>query len=117
MWKETLWYNGLRSAGAGLTIGFLLFFGSGQSHFAAMFGFPITYFIFLLPVGLLAALLANVPILGWLGLVAFFFGLLVALGDPWVFLLKRVAPQAVPMERPSLFSPKLIQFVLVPFKE
>lgn len=111
LWKETFLYNGLRAAGAGIVLGTLMLLTGEPAADAlpAFFIWPIGYFIFLLPVGLVAAWLSSIP---FVGLFSAFIALLVAVGDPVVFALNKFRPEWVPVDRPSFFSLKLIQFVV-----
>lgn len=118
LWKETIWYNLLRAAGAGCVIGVLmLLFGedadSRLQGLSAPLIWPAAYMIVMLPLGVVTAKLAWSS--GWVALFARFVSLIaVAIGDPLVCLLHRFAPNLVPLQEPPLFSTQIIMFVLKP---
>lgn len=116
MWKETLWLNGLRALGAGLVLAVLGVWAGQPAEKAPMIvlSYPVAYYIFFLPAGLVLSWLASIPLVG---LFAFFVSLMVAIGDPVVYLLHKINPAWVPVERPSFFSLQIIHFVLLPFDE
>lgn len=114
LWKETLWYNALRAAFCGL-VWSLLTLGMPEAippHLA-----PVAWvvgYLFFVPIAY--AFAAFFGLLGLIvtGLASLFF---VTLGDPFVWLLSRVAPQFVPVERPTLFSLRALILVTVPDKQ
>lgn len=114
LWKETIWYNAMRTGGAGFLIGFLLIpeygpFGPLLGPFAFMFMYPV-----------IAAIIVPFSIfLGPVGLIAGAFGAIffVSLGDPLVYALSKVKPEWVPVDRPSIFSLKLLIRVKAPAAE
>lgn len=114
-WKETLWYNLLRSLGAGVvfsTIALLLRMEPGIV-LVQVVGHPILWLVFGLPLGSLAAKLASaVP--GMSLLAAIIALVLVTLGDPLVSLLRLLVPRAVPIEDPPLFDLSLLILLLRP---
>ena len=115
MWKETFRYNGLRAFGAGIVWAvYASIDGTAPvSPLLLPIGMPLGYFMMLLPMGLILSWLSSFFFLaGW---VAAFIGLMVAVGDPFVFVLSKVRPDIVPVERPSFFSLRIIHFVLSPF--
>lgn len=115
LWKETLWHNALRAVGAGIVWGLLMALtdsdGNALGMIAAM---PVMYFVILLPVGLIASWLSSLP---FVGLFAAFIALLVAVGDPLVYMLSWFQPRWVPVDRPDIFSLQIIVFVMSPFAE
>lgn len=117
-WPATLKYSLIRAFFAGVAwflLGLMIGAGnqSGQSlHGAGMvIGFPICYFIFLLPIGLVTGWLSGmgVPFAGFISLV---FSLMIVIGDPFVFILKKLQPNSVPVDKPGFFNFKLIIFVI-----
>ena len=115
LWKETLWHNALRAVGAGIVWAILTAITGIESNPAApLFAIPVTYFFFLLPAGLLASRLSFIP---FAGLIAGFIALLVAVGDPLVYMLSWFQPRWVPVDRPDIFSLRIIVFVMSPFAE
>lgn len=115
LWKETLWHNALRAVAAGVVWGLVMLFAGTEGNPVAMAaGMPLMYFVVLLPVGLLASLLSSIP---FVGLFVAFIALLVAVGDPLVYVLSKFKPEWVPIDRPDIFSLRIIVFVLSPFAE
>lgn len=116
LWKETIWYNLLRSFAAGCILGLLsLIFSPSETNSSISLApllWPFCYLFFFLPVGILFSILKNLP---FVGLLAGFFSIIaVAIGDPLVFLIHKFAPKAVPVESPSFFSFYLIFWLLDP---
>jgi len=111
-WQATLIYNLFRAFGAGIVFCiFQLISGEGLKALVLIPGYPIMYFIFLLPVGLTLNWLTGlgVPVVGWLNII---FALLVAIGDPLVFIFKKIKPELVPVDKPSFFSFKIVIFIV-----
>lgn len=110
LWKETFWHNALRAAGAGIVwcLVFVLT-GSPGDGLGMLVAMPFSYFVVLVPIGLLAAWLSWIP---FIGLITGLFALLVAVGDPLVYTLKQFRPRWVPIEDPDMFSFQLIGFVM-----
>lgn len=109
LWRETFWLNALRAAGAGVVWGLLGLILGDPMGLVMIAGLPVTYFFFLLPIGLLAAWLSWIP---FIGLITGLFALIVAVGDPLVYTLKQFRPRWVPIEDPDMFSFQLIGFVM-----
>lgn len=111
LWKETFLYNGLRAAGAGIFFaGVFLFSGDPIGDvLSAPFLFPLGYFLFLLPLGLVLAQFAANPFVAFANA---FIALMVAVGDPFVFAFNKFRPEWVPIDRPPFVSLKLITFVV-----
>lgn len=109
LWRETFWLNALRAAGAGVVWGLLGLILGDPMGLVMIAGLPVTYFFFLLPIGLLAAWLSWIP---FIGLITGLFALIVAVGDPLVYTLKQFRPRWVPLEDPDMFSFQLIGFVM-----
>lgn len=114
LWKETLWYNALRSAFCGLVVSTLTMgMPEAISPLVAPLGWVMVYFVFV-PIALGFSSFFGLLGLVVTGIASLFF---VTLGDPFVWLLNRFVPQAVPVERPSFFSFKAVRLVTVPEKE
>ena len=114
-WGATLWYNLMRAACAGLVLGILMFFfpQSEADRFtglAAPLFWPVAYLIMFLPMGVVFSVLRELPFVGLLA--AFFFFFSVAVGDPLVCLIHKLAPKLVPVDAPPLFSLSLVFWVL-----
>ena len=111
-WQATLKYNLFRATGAGIVWCILeLLSGAGMHALPMLIAFPIGYFIFLLPIGLVTGWLSGkgVP---WVGLVNFLFALMLFVGDPLVFILKKAKPELVPIDKPAFFNFKLVIFII-----
>ena len=112
MWKETLWINFLRSLFAGPVIMILMLMtGESPSQALSALIFPITYFVAVLPLGLFMAFLSDlgVPVV-WIFPVI--FSVMVAIGDPFVFILRKFNPSLVPVYKFNFMNFVLILFVL-----
>jgi len=117
MWKETLWYNGMRSLCAGFVGGILgVMMGQGNNPLMGVLGAPLMYFFVLLPLAFFVGMTIDVlPFMGWVALfVAFVAVFVVAIGDPLVFLIKKVFPNAVPVDEPAFFSIRPVIPVVIP---
>lgn len=115
MWKETLWHNALRATGAGVMWALItIFTGMEGNPLAFLLAMPAGYFVFLLPVGMLAYALSSIP---FVGLFATFISFMVAVGDPLVYVLNKIESGWVPVDHPSFFSLELITFVTTPFAD
>lgn len=110
-WGPTLLHNLLRCFCAGIVISVLMgLSGKGGGDLIAMpFIIPVMFAI-LLPVGLIAAFLAQyIPFIGLLTLIPAF---MVIPGDPIVWLLSILAPKVVPMDKPGFIMFSLIIWLL-----
>ncbi len=111
-WKETLWLNFLRALFAG-PIWTIVMLSTGEPFSVAgtYLMFPLLYFVGALPIGLIGSFLSGlgVPFAGWFTILC---SLLVVVGDPFVFVIHKVKPNLVPVEKFSIFNFKLIIFVL-----
>lgn len=122
-WKNTLILNLVRSVAAGIVWGIIMFVvamgNGGGEHFFKILPvlimypllFPLSYLIFCLPMGLVAGFLSSrgIPFVGW---IAAFFSLFIAVGDPLVFFFHKYKPQLVPVDKPGFFNFRIIIFVL-----
>lgn len=125
-WKTTFLVNLERSFVAGI-IWFCVALLSGEPLLATtseelgawpFLFFPLVYFIFLLPAGLvyyfLAGLLSGCGF--FIGLPVWLCGILVSLSiavaDPILFVISKIKPEIVPVEDYSFISLNLIIFVL-----
>lgn len=102
LWTETLWVNGIRLAAATL-FWFVVMLFVGEDVTTA-FGLPVMYLI----VAPIALVLNKISVFfgGFFSLMAL---ITILPGDPLVFLLKLVAPQAVPM---AVYNPINMAFFL-----
>jgi hypothetical protein len=112
-WSATARLNLLRSAFAGLVWALFQWLAGavpGAVAVGTVVAFPLAYAVFMLPFGLLAAWLASVgvPVAGWFTVV---FAVLMAMGDPLVWLVHRNRPSWVPVDRPALMNLRLVIFV------
>lgn len=111
MWLSTLWVNFLRSLFAGPVFLLIMFFVDDRSNSLLPFlMFPVAYFLCLLPFGIFLYILNDmgVPFAGYLYI---FFSILVALGDPFVFILHKIKPSFVPVYKFNMFNFDIIIFV------
>ena len=78
--------------------------------------FPITYFLVILPAGLILSLLGRLPGIVRLsfGLMVPFCALFVAVGDPFVFIVHKIKPTIVPVENYGFLNFNYMIFVLKP---
>lgn len=114
-WRATLQYNLLRACMAGCVwaVIMLLFPQPGQPRAMALlwpFAWPLFYMIVVIPCTLVISILRSVPFVGLFGV--FLAAISVAIGDPLVCVLKKFAPQLVPVEDPPLFSLTPVFWVL-----
>ena len=111
-WQSTLKYNLFRAIGAGIVWCILeLMTGAGAHALPMLIAFPIGYFIFLLPIGLITGWLSGMGV-PWVGLVNFLFALMLFVGDPLVYVLKKAKPELVPIDKPGFFNFKLVIFII-----
>ncbi len=114
-WPQTLWHNSLRCFCTGLIWMGVLLTGDQDPLAALMMPFMTVVFYALLglPILLLLGVLAKVirPVILIQMLYALFW---VGIGDPLVFLLQKVVPRWVPVERPPFLSLHPIIWVLNP---
>ncbi len=120
-WKLTLFTNLQRSVAAGCVFGVVFLFmmlSGGEKEmprylpFVMPFLFPIGYFSIYLPTGLILMWLGERVPFGWaLSLVGLLFGLLVAAGDPLVFILRQVKPESVPVKDFYFINLSMVLFV------
>jgi len=119
-WGATLWLNLLRAASAGLVWGIVMYLNlphdrqhERQLAFLMPIALPVGYLFIYLPIGLICAYLSQRG-LPWLGLFAIFLALGILAGDPLVFILHKVFPRAVPVERFGLLHFKMVMWVFDP---
>ena len=116
-WLGTLWYNCLRAFCAGLVFTILAALVGGMKDgvggaLMLPFMWSLMYLVFVLPVGLFCAFLAQlIPIVG---IITVAMSLFVVIGDPIVWFIKLLAPRAVPVESTSFVNFSLIMWVLKP---
>jgi len=111
-WLSTLWVNFLRSFGTGLIFGVIFAFvhaPNGPSPLLPPIVLPIAYFLFYAPLALAASFLGRfIPLVGILALPAYVCTLP---GDPLVYILWKIKPELVPLEKCGLFTFHAILFV------
>ncbi len=108
-WKATFMYNVFRSICA--TPLWVLFSSLLEKHFVwQMILFPIVYFAFWLPFGLICGWLARlgVPFIGLLSIVS---SLVIVIGDPVAWTVHKIKPELVPLDKPPFLDFHLIVFV------
>lgn len=117
-WLGTLWYNCLRALCAGIVFTILAAMVGGMKDgiggaLMLPFFWPVVYLVFALPVGLFCAFLSQfIPIVGFITMAMSL--LWVVIGDPIVWVIKLLAPRAVPVESTSFVNFSLIMWVLKP---
>ena len=119
-WRATLAYNLLRATCSGVVIGvFMLLLplmlpvstSVNWLYLAYPIMWPMGYALLWAPLGLAIMFVAKIiPIVGLLNLVLSIAT--VTPGDWLVCIIKEFAPNAVPVETPSIFSLSIIIFVL-----
>ena len=109
LWKDTIWLNLLRAAFGGLVWSVFLWTqgGSDPQMFLLM---PLMYPVVVLPVVLFASLLARLGV-PFAGLFSLLFSLLIVVGDPFVYVLHKVAPKWVPVKEFGFINFYAIIFV------
>lgn len=112
-WKATFQFNVFRSLCATpVWVLFVWLTGSSQGTFPwAMLLFPVVYFAFWLPFGLITGWLARigVPFVWMLSIVS---SLVIVVGDPIVWLIHKIKPDLVPIDKPKFLDFHLITFAL-----
>lgn len=109
-WKATFQYNVFRSicaTPAWVLLGYL----STKQLSWVMLLFPVSYFGFWLPLGLLCSWLARlgVPFIGLLSIVS---SVVIVVGDPIVWIISKIKPDLVPVEKPKFIDFHLIIYVV-----
>lgn len=112
-WKETLWYNGLRSVIAALIWTTIMSMTSEPAPTTAQAAeLFLGLSIVCIPIALFFRLLSYIPFLGLAALIAAIY---VGIADPFIYLLHKIAPATVPLEAPPIFSAQSWIFVMSPF--
>ena len=109
-WKATFQYNVFRSicaTPAWVLLGYL----STKQLSWIMLLFPVSYFGFWLPLGLLCSWLSRlgVPFIGLLSIVS---SVVIVVGDPIVWIISKIKPDLVPVEKPKFIDFHLIIYVV-----
>jgi hypothetical protein len=81
--------------------------------------FPIGYFLFYLPVGLICGFIGSKFdfAFSWVfSLITIIFALTIIVADPVMFFIQKKNPQLVPVEKYGVFNFALIIFALNPLK-
>jgi len=125
-WGQTAHLNLLRAVGAGIVFGAAnLLFPSPQNvgsisspllSLAFPIVFPLIYFLLFFPFGCFLRLLGAMGV-PFAGLAANIVGIIVAVGDPLVFILSKVRPTWVPVNKFSFFNFAMIVFAVKPIVE
>lgn len=121
-WGSTLWLNLLRAFAAGIVWGLGILVvtlttgePSATPWYTVPFVAPFTYLLFV-PIFLLAGKIFTTFVGGIgelaVGFFSFVLSLMIAVGDPLVFLLHRQVPHLVPVDRFGFMNFKLVLFVL-----
>jgi hypothetical protein len=108
-WKATFMYNVFRSVCA--TPLWVLFSSLLEKHFVwQMILFPLVYFAFWLPFGLICGWLARLGV-PFIGLLSIFSSLVIVIGDPIAWTVHKIKPELVPIDKPPFIDFHLIVFV------
>lgn len=113
-WKATLMTNLYRSIAAGIVWTIIMLFTELPASTALLYliGFPVVYFIFLLPLGLLSAMLSRMGI-PLVGIISFVFSLCIVIGDPVLWILNKLTKTPfVPVKKLSFVTFAVILFVV-----
>ena len=119
-WKSTAIYNLERAFAAGL-VWIPLTLIVNKETTASFLLFPLVYFVYLVPLRLIAYFICNlnIPLLcPILSFCSMFGSIAVVIGDPLVFLLFRILPRGyIPVENPKFFQFDVIVYVMKVEKE
>ena len=108
-WKATFQYNVFRSVCA--LPGFLILSLITKTHFPlAMLLFPVFYFAFMLPFGLLCAWLSKIGV-PFVWMLSWLCSFVIIVGDPFVWIISKIKPNLVPIEKPKFLNFTLLVFV------
>ena len=115
-WKLTIFYNLQRALAAGL-LWIPLTLIVNKETTASFLLFPLIYLMIIFPVGLiiklLGAILFRIPVVDFaVGLIWIFLSLCVAIGDPLVFVIDKLLPGLIPVEKPRFFDLSLLILVM-----
>lgn len=100
-WGATIILNLFRTLSAGVTY-FILSLFFDKPNFA-LFGFPIAYLFAILPAALITSSLSKRGV-AFTGLFAWFLCLLVAVGDPLLFIVFKIKPELSPVKQFKFFN-------------
>ena len=109
-WKATFQFNVFRSV-CSVPMWALLIILSGQKLSWVVLLFPVFYFGFWLPFGLLCSWLARIGV-PFIGLLSVISSLVIVVGDPIVWIISKIKPELVPIEKPKFLDFHLIVFAL-----
>lgn len=112
-WKSTLILNLERAVAAGAfwTIVLLLWHPqpTGES-LKWLYQFPLGYLLGFMPLGILAAKLSRHG-MQWAGVFVGIVSLLIVVGDPFVYMLHKLIPAVVPVDKFNVFNRVLVILV------
>lgn len=93
-WKQTAILNSMRAVCAGIVLAVVFLFGGlpKETVMSYLFGMIFIYWIVIFPMGYLTAKLSEwgVP---FVGIFSLFLSLLIAVGDPLLFILSKIFRQ------------------------
>ncbi len=113
VWKDTFQVNLIRSACAGPVWSVVALLAERDLKLAALYLFlmPVMYLLVMVPMGTVAIVLNNMKV-PFAGLFVTFLSLMVAVGDPLAFLIRRSRPGLLPLKDFKPFNFVLILFVV-----
>jgi len=113
-WGMTLLLNLERSIAAGITLFVISLFLEGGAN-PLLLLHPLGFFPIILPMGLFAFLLtkAKVP---FAGIIQIFISLTIAIGDPLVYLIHKIVPDLIPIDKYGFFNFEILLYVENPPK-
>lgn len=112
-WKATFQYNVFRSICATPVWFFFIWLGptgSGEIPWPMLL-FPVFYFAFWMPLGLFSSWLARIGV-PFAGLFTIICSLVIVIGDPVAWIISKIKPDLVPIEKPRFLNFNLIVFAL-----
>jgi hypothetical protein len=110
LWKATFYLAVVRSCSASIILAVVNLFGGDPQFFLVLLGGPFMILLFLVPVALLGDIIGRVfPPAGFAALPAL---VCFALGDPLVWVVGKINPKFVPVEKFGIFNWRWLIIVL-----
>jgi hypothetical protein len=121
-WVPTFLLHLMRAFSAGLIWCLVMMFTGARgtvSPFSILLTFPIIYFTFvpmILVISKIMSIFIDVLGEGFYAMVSFFFALLIIVGDPLLFVLNKLKPGILPVEKFNIVNFSMMLFILDPIK-